>query len=235
MTTRVRRRVAWWLRSRVRRKLRMSKINPRRAESRAALVGAPELWAGQRQFQFDFLTGHGLRPTQRLIDIGCGVLRVGIPLIDYLETGNYTGVEIRAEVLKEARKELRKCGLEHKQPHLIHATDPMQIEPGPPFDFAWAFMVLIHMSDDIADTYMRFISQRLSEDGVFYANVAGGPRPDGEWQGFPVVFRAVTFYERIASSHGLSVTRLGPLGSLGYELAPGRNSMMLQISRAPAV
>jgi len=45
----------------------------------------------KRRFQIDFFRRQGLRPDQTLFDLGCGTLRGGIPIIDYLEPGFYTG------------------------------------------------------------------------------------------------------------------------------------------------
>ncbi|MFI4985446.1 MAG: SAM-dependent methyltransferase [Solirubrobacterales bacterium] len=206
-----------------------------RRHPRHALVGRPHLWAFQRRFQLEFLTSHGLRPEHRLLEIGCGTLRGGIPLIEYLETGHYTGVEARAVVLEEGRKELAESGLEHKHPLLIHAADPAQIQLEAHFDFAWAFMVLIHMPDEVVDAYLGFVSGRLTEGGEFYANVGLGDHPEGEWQGFPVVSRPLELYERLAASHGLIVNEVGALGSLGHRAGiKGDETMMLRFTRAAA-
>ena len=35
--------------------------------------------------QFDYLVKHGLRPADRILEIGCGNLRAGRLLIDYLD------------------------------------------------------------------------------------------------------------------------------------------------------
>lgn len=235
VTTRAWERALWSgreFRRKIRPKLRLHKLTAGSSTRRAALVGPPDQWAVQRRVQFEFLTSHGLRPEHRLLDIGCGTLRGGIPLIEYLETGHYTGVEARAAVLKEGRKELAAAGLEHKQPLLIHAADPAQIELYAPFDVAWAFMVLIHMTDEIVEAYLRFVSQRMAESGEFYANVALGDRVHGEWQGFPVLSRPREFYERSASSHGLSVNELGTLASLSDRIERGGNTMMLRFTHA---
>ena len=225
---------ALWAGREFRRKLRpkLFKLSPRSSTRRAALRGPPDEWAVQRQVQFEFLTSQGLLPEHRLIDIGCGTLCGGIPLIDYLETGHYTGVEARAAVLKEARKELAEAGLEHKHPRLIQAADPAQIDVDAPFDVAWAFMVLIHMTDEIADKYLRFVSQRMTESGEFYANVALGDHMHGEWQGFPVLSRPREFYQHSASSHGLSVSELGTLASLSDRIGGG-STTMLRFTHAP--
>jgi cyclopropane fatty-acyl-phospholipid synthase-like methyltransferase len=200
---------------------------------RHALVGPPHLWAKKRRFQFDFLTSHGLRPGHRLLDIGCGALRGGIPLIEYLETGHYAGVEARAAVLAEGREELAKSGLEHNHPLLIHAADPAQIQLEDPFDFAWAFSVLYHMPDEVVDAYLRLISESLAAGGEFYANVQLSEQPrEGSWQGFPVLSRRRDFYQRLAASHGLRVSDVGTLESLGHQLGAGDNEMMLRFTRA---
>jgi SAM-dependent methyltransferase len=234
--TRVRVRARWTRRElsrRLRRKLMLNPLTARSSTRRAALVGPPDQWATQRRFQFDFLTSNGLQPEHRLLDVGCGTLRGGIPLIEYLHAGNYTGVEVRAAVLEEARKELAESGLAHKEPVLIHAEDPAEIRSGEQFDRVWAFMVLIHMSDEVVDGYLRLVSQRMTESGEFYANVALGDRADGEWQGFPVVFRPHEFYERTAAAHGLNVDEVGALGSLGPHLTShGSQTMMLRFTHA---
>ena len=68
-------------------------------ERRHSLVGPPDLWEMKREFQIRFLRQAGLSPEHYLLDIGCGTLRGGIPLIDYLETGHYFGLESRQQGL----------------------------------------------------------------------------------------------------------------------------------------
>jgi cyclopropane fatty-acyl-phospholipid synthase-like methyltransferase len=207
-----------------------------RPSRRHAFVGPPRLWEMKRRFQFEFLTAHGLRPESRLLDIGCGTLRGGIPLIDHLQTGHYTGVEARAEVLVQARRELADAGLEHKRPRLIHAEDPARVQLEAPVDVAWAFSVLFHMRDEIVDACLGLVARSLTEGGVFYANVSLSDRREeqGEWQGFPVISRPREFYADLAARHGLSVGDVGRLDTLGHGSGPGERSMMLRFTRAPA-
>ena len=54
-------------------------------EKRASLVGPPKLWQSKRDCQIKFLLEHGLKQDHYLLDLGCGVLRGGIPIINYLE------------------------------------------------------------------------------------------------------------------------------------------------------
>ncbi len=206
-----------------------------RTSARHALVGPPKLWEVKRRFQFEFLTSSGLRPEHRLLDIGCGALRGGIPLIHYLETGHYTGIEARENVLEEGRKELAEAGLENKSPTLIHTDDPAQVHLEARVQIAWAFSVLIHMPDEVVDSCFGLVDRELTSDGRFYANVMLGARAEGRWQEFPVLSRPRDLYESMAARHGLAMSDLGALNTLGWPgESQGGNGTMLCFSRAGA-
>jgi SAM-dependent methyltransferase len=181
------------------------------------LVGPVEFWKMKRDFQISFLQSHGLEPRHRLLDIGCGTLRGGIPIIDYLDRGLYYGIEVRPSVLAEGLKELCDAGLEDKCPTLI-VGDIGAIDIPARLDFVWAFSVLIHMTDEIVERTMAFVSRQLSSDGAFYANVRTDThRADGHWQGFPVASRSLAFYDEICARHGLVMRDLGALAGLGHQ------------------
>lgn len=76
------------------------------AERRHHLVGSPKLWKMKQDFQINFLKSQGLKEKDQLLDIGCGTLRGGIPIIKYLDSGNYCGIEVRDQIITEAKKEL---------------------------------------------------------------------------------------------------------------------------------
>lgn len=183
---------------------------------RHARVGPAEMWKMKRAFQIDFLERAGLEPHHRLLDIGCGTLRGGIPLIDYLDEGHYCGVEVRADVLEEGRRELHEAGLEHKRPRLLAVDRLSDVEVEREFDFAWAFSVLFHMSDEIVDECIALVERSLAPGGVFYANVNIGDRPPGNWQGFPVMYRSMEFYRDLCARHGLGLEDVGSLAALGH-------------------
>jgi len=52
------------------------------AEQRHGLVGPARLWKMKRDFQIGFLKNFGLKPDNVLLDLGCGTLRGGIPIIE---------------------------------------------------------------------------------------------------------------------------------------------------------
>jgi len=188
------------------------------ANERHELVGPPELWRQKRQFQIDFLrTTGGLRPEHYFCDIGSGTLRGGIPVIDYLEPAHYYGLEVRPEVVEQARRELAENHREHKQPSLLCVEDDLsKLELGRKFDRIWAFSVLIHMTDEILSQCLSFVGRHLAPDGLFFANVNLAKAPNRTWGGFPVVSRELDFYQGVALSHGLKVRPLGTLRELGH-------------------
>lgn len=180
------------------------------------LVGPPYLWRMKREFQIKFLRQMGLNPEHYLIDIGCGTLRGGIPIIDYLQEGRYFGVDVRASVLEEARTELREAGLEAKNPTLFRVADMSLLTLDRKFDYMWAFSVLVHMNDRILGETLAFVSRHLSEGGAFYANINIGDGTEGAWEGFPIVARSFDWYVHACAANNLTISDLGSLRSLGH-------------------
>jgi SAM-dependent methyltransferase len=189
------------------------------AARRHSAVGPPRLWKIQRDFQIQFLQRVGLKPQHYLLDIGCGTLRGGVPIIAYLEKGHYFGIEARAEVLDEARKELQRSNLVNKEPTLMTAGDIASLNLQKKFDYIWSFAVLPHMTDEILRDAISFVRHHLGDDGGFYATVNIGSGPDRSWQsGFPSVSRSLEFYEEVCSRSGLRIEDLGPLTDVGHPL-----------------
>jgi cyclopropane fatty-acyl-phospholipid synthase-like methyltransferase len=221
---------------RIRQAIRRLKASFGAGPARHGLVGPAKLAGMKRAFQIDFLRRQGLRPEHRLVDIGCGTLRGGIPIIDYLARGNYCGIEARRYVLDQGIAELRENGLEGKEPMLI-SDDLGDISLPGRFDFAWAFSVLFHMADARLEDCFRFVSTHLASDGVFFANARIGAHDEGRWQEFPVVWRSLEYYDRLASRYGLHTMDIGSLGEVGHVSGkPGQDEQrMLKFTRRDAV
>lgn len=202
-------------------------------QRRHSLVGAGKLWKMKQHFQIQFLRSQGLNKTDLLLDLGCGTLRGGIPIISFLNPKNYYGLEVREHVLEEGKKELIDSKLSFKEPTLISFTDFNDVNINVLFDVIFAFSVLIHLNDDIANSCFKFVSSHLKADGVFFANVNIGSHPDGNWQGFPVVFRSFEFYQALAVKYGLHITQLGTIKSLGHNSGnlASDNQIMLKITK----
>src|SRR4051794_5556910 len=85
----------------------------RRLELMRGPAGA---WPVDRDVQVGALEKLGLRSDHQLLEVGCGPLQSGIPLIRFLEPGHYTGVDISAERLDAGHALIRRFGLEQQSP-----------------------------------------------------------------------------------------------------------------------
>lgn len=203
-------------------------------EKRHSLVGPSHLWKMKQDFQINFLKNYGLKEIHKFVDIGCGTLRGGIPIIKYLNNENYYGIEVRENVLLEGKKELKQHNLEFKKPTLISFNKFDEIQISIKFDMMFAFSVLIHLEDSIAEDCIKFASKHIADNGVFYANVNIEKHQDSNWQGFPIVFRTLDFYDNLAQKYNLKVKEIGTLKELGHisgqELAD--NQIMLEFRKS---
>ena len=186
-------------------------------QKRHAHVGSPELYKRIRDFQIKFLKEMGLMPEDYLLDLGCGTLRGGIPIIRYLEKGHYYGIEILPDVLEEGKKELLASKLTDKEPVLLSGSIS-SVNIDRELNYVWAFSFLIHLTNEILEDCFEFVSRHLGKQGKFYATVNIGNKKDDSWRGFPVVWRSLDFYKQVASSHGLTVQDIGPRQEFGYAL-----------------
>jgi len=110
-------------------------------------------WAYGRDV-FDMLRSRGLTEQSRMLDVGCGALRLGVHCIRFLQPGQYFGVDSDADSLAAGRGyELRLHRLEDKRPHLL-VDDSFGFElfgadlaPGS-LDFIVAAAVHIHLTEE---------------------------------------------------------------------------------------
>ncbi|WP_397362215.1 class I SAM-dependent methyltransferase [Olleya sp. R77988] len=185
-------------------------------EKRHELVGSSSNWKVKQRFQIDFLRKNGLNPGDLFLDIGCGTLRGGMPIIKFLNNAKYHGIDIRENVILEAKNEIKEERLIKKEPTVLSFSDFDTLKFDKNFDKILAFSVLIHLEDAILDKCLKFVSQHLSDDGVFFANVNYGNNSDGKWLEFPVLFRSFDFYTEKAKKYSMTVEEVGQLKDFGH-------------------
>lgn len=138
--------------------------------------------AGRRQFVS--LLQAGLRPESRVLDLGCGVLRVGYWLIRFLEPDRYRGIEpVRDRVECGLRYILDPDEVARKRPRFDHTPDFDFSVFGEAFDFVLAGSIWSHASKaQIATSLDSFVSN--SRDGaVFLASYIRAERPEDDYRG----------------------------------------------------
>lgn len=184
------------------------------------MMGFRGQWDEHRRFQIDELRKLGLQPDSSVLEIGCGPLTAGIPVIQYLDANGYVGVDVRANVLNLSWQQIGRATLSAKNPRLIRSDNFGADELGDrKFDYIWSFSVLYHLADDILDNLFLNVAKRLATDGRFVANVMTDV-DDSRWLEFPFLRRTVETYGSVAAKHGLTMTNLGTIEERGFKL-PG--------------
>ena len=140
-----------------------------------AYVGPPEKYDLIAAMTFNLLTTIGLRQYHRLLEIGCGSLRVGRLLIPYLNVGNYHGLEPNKWLVEHGIKfETGHDLINIKKPKFFYADD-FKIEPTlDNFNFMVAQSIFSHASLKQISQCLSSISDKLLEDGAFLATFIVG-------------------------------------------------------------
>jgi SAM-dependent methyltransferase len=140
-------------------------------------VGAGDYRTVGEEFFGYFTTLAGLRPKDRVLDIGCGTGRMALPLTRYLDGGTYDGFDIAKPAINWCR---RIYGRRYPHFHFHHAdlhNDfynrrgrqraehfllPFQKET---FDFVFLTSVFTHMLPDAIENYLAEITRVLKPHG----------------------------------------------------------------------
>jgi len=125
-------------------------------------------WLEFGQMQFDYLLTHGLKPADRILEIGCGNLRAGRLLIDYLDTGNYYGIDISPDIMVAAQQVLAESGLQGKLPRLTIVSDlTFEFLPAGYFTVVHANSVFTHCPIEVIDECLAHVGRVMAPGAIF--------------------------------------------------------------------
>ena len=136
------------------------------------------LWDELGKKQFDFLVSKGLKPESKLIDVGCGCLRGGVYFIEYLDIGNYYGIDRSASILEAGRAvELESLGLGSKLPaqNLICNTEFDLSSMPVDADFAIAQSLFSHLPLNDIMLCLERVAQKLTPGARFFVTFFNVP------------------------------------------------------------
>lgn len=171
-----------------------------------AYVGPPADYDLVAAMVFNLLTCTGLRQHHRVLDIGCGSLRVGRLLIPYLNEGHYAGIEPNRWLVEDGiANELGADMIRLKQPLLCFGDSPEGLDPALRFDVAIAQSIFSHCGQDLIHRWLSGVSGRLADDGALFATFLVDQADfAGDGWIYPgcVKFRPDTM-ARLAGEHGL--------------------------------
>ncbi|KAI8024582.1 hypothetical protein LOK49_LG03G01842 [Camellia lanceoleosa] len=122
-----------------------------------------EPWAGGRDV-FEFLADSvHLSPDARVLEIGCGTLRVGLHFIRYLNPGHFHCLERDELSLMAAfRYELPSQGLLHKRPLIVKGEEMEFSKFGSGmYDLIYASAVFLHIPDKLVWVGLKRLANKL--------------------------------------------------------------------------
>jgi len=123
--------------------------------------------AGGRHLEF--LREHGLRPTDHVLDVGCGPLRTGIKLLKYLEPNHYVGVDSNASMIEAGVKvEAPLAGVDPSrgQYFIGNATDLTAVEGE--FDVIWVNGLVQDLPHEQTALVLASALRRLAPGGRLF-------------------------------------------------------------------
>jgi SAM-dependent methyltransferase len=136
-------------------------------EKAVSLSERPQ-WRKYGQLQFDYLIAHGLTPDHRVLEIGCGNLRAGWLMIDYLDAGHYYGVDIANAVLFGAQETIVRQGVVDKVPYLSLVRNMhFDFLPSEYFDVVHAHSVFSHCPLPVIEECFANVGRIMKPSGFF--------------------------------------------------------------------
>ena len=135
-----------------------------------AYVGPPGDYDRIAAMTFGLLTSLGLRQHHKILDIGCGSLRVGRLLIPYLNSERYFGIEPNRWLVEHGiTKEIGESQIQIKKPEFLFAVSAEDWIGKHHFDFAIAQSIFSHTGRELLETWLGDASQLLTSCGALVA------------------------------------------------------------------
>lgn len=141
-----------------------------------AFVGPPEDYDLIAAMCFGLLTSLGMRQQHRVLDIGCGSLRVGRLLIPYLNPGGYTGLEPLEQLVTDGiENEVGQAQIDIKQPCFIYSDNASDLlSAANRFDYVLAQSIFSHCGPDLFNKWLSEVAELLADGGILLATFVPG-------------------------------------------------------------
>jgi cyclopropane fatty-acyl-phospholipid synthase-like methyltransferase len=124
------------------------------------------------ELQFELLKREGCTPDSKVLELGCGHLHAGVPLMRYLKKGNYVGVDPNEWLRQHAMKKHHVRQLvEEKQARFLSVDTFDASSLAIKFDFILSHSVLSHCAHWQLEQFIRNSSKVLAPGGKILASI----------------------------------------------------------------
>jgi hypothetical protein len=177
------------------------------------------------RFELHELIARGVRPDDTFVDYGCGTLRLGVLLIEYLEPGRYFGLDIDERILAVGREQLSAELVAAKRPVLeVISPESLRRVAARPPRWVCSKGVLQHVPPGQLDDYFQSLSILIHAGATGFVNARLGPKckrtaPE-TWD------HAFDRLQAGAAKFGMTLERVRPIEELD-KVRPTQTLMML--------
>ena len=152
---------------------------------RHGFLGVPrETFEAGGRAQFVRLLEHGLVPESKVLEIGCGSLRVAYWLLRFLEPDGYHGIEpARQRVELGQRYLFWRDELDRKRPRFDFNDQFDTSVFGVEFDYFLAGSIWTHCSKSHLETTLDGFLQNTGPNGIFLTSYLPASGPEDDYMG----------------------------------------------------
>ncbi len=206
-----------------------------------AYVGPPERYDFMSATQFALLFQMGMRDRDKILDFGCGSLRLGRLLIPFLQADRYFGIDPNKWLIDDGiENELGADIVRIKRPRFDFNCDYNCEVFGTRFDFIMAQSIVTHTGRNYMNALFASVAGSLDDGGLFLfsyirSDDANAELPADGWHYPGCVGYTQPALEQMLAAHGLksvAVPWFHPgaawhAAALTKEALPGREQLML--------
>jgi SAM-dependent methyltransferase len=147
----------------------LSPLMPRKIEEARSYVGTDEI---SGHLQFELLKRQGCTPASKVLEVGCGSLHASLPVIQYLEKGNYVGLDPNVWLRKTAMKDRNVRRLvKEKRARFLTVSDFDASRLDVQFDYVFSHSILSHCAHWQLEQFLQNIAKVLAVKGRVLASI----------------------------------------------------------------
>lgn len=184
-----------------------------------AFVGNPDNYDKIGKIVFNLLLKYGLKPEHKLLDIGCGSLRVGKFIINYLNQSNYYGIDANNWLIVEA---LENENINLNKYPILTCVRNFDLDNNIKYNYILCNSVFIHACKKEIEKVFSQLNDILEDEGFFIFNYIEGKKDNEakEWTYPSHICYTKKYIEGLLKKYNLS----WEIGNINY---PGKQTFII--------